>query len=283
MTHLRVLNLGAGVQSTSIYLMMIDGLLPKADMAIFADCGDEPKAVYEHLAFLQTLPGTPIEIVSAGNLGDNLSSGVNSTGQRFVSIPSFMSNEDDGNNTGIGRRQCTSEYKIHPIESRIRVLAGGEKGKRLPKDVTVTQIFGLSFDKPKRVARVRGLYEGRKNWLAEFPLFDEFMTRADCESYLEQRLPGRKVPRSACVFCPYRSDEEWLYLKTTDPEGFARAVQVDYAIRNPASASTRGLNAKQYLHRSCQPLDLVQLNPKPPSKQTLMNWSNFDCEGMCGN
>ena len=32
-----ILNLGAGVQSTALYLMSIDGEVPKFDYAIFAD------------------------------------------------------------------------------------------------------------------------------------------------------------------------------------------------------------------------------------------------------
>lgn len=280
---MRVLNLGAGVQSTTIYLMMIDGILPTCDYAIFADTGDEPKAVYEHVAFLESLNGPKIIRVTAGNLGDNLVNGINSTGQRFVSIPAFLSENDDGRNTGIGRRQCTKEFKVNPIESEIRKLCLSVPGRPLPKGVTVTQIFGLSFDEPGRVARVRGIYEGRKQWQCEFPLFDEFMTRGDCGSWLKKRLPGYDVPRSACVFCPYRSDAEWSDLKENDPASWDRAVEIDHAIRDATSACQRGLNSKQYLHRSCVSLDLVQLNPKPIDKQSKFGWSTMPCEGFCGN
>lgn len=41
----RVLNLGAGTQSSVIYLMMCRGELPPADVAIFADTQWEPKEV----------------------------------------------------------------------------------------------------------------------------------------------------------------------------------------------------------------------------------------------
>ena len=52
---LRVLSLGAGVQSTAVLLMMIEGQLPKADAVIFADTGWEPIAVYDHLKKLELL------------------------------------------------------------------------------------------------------------------------------------------------------------------------------------------------------------------------------------
>ena len=54
---LRVLNLGAGVQSTTLYLWALDGLI-HFDKAIFADTGDEPESVYAHLEFLRGLNGT---------------------------------------------------------------------------------------------------------------------------------------------------------------------------------------------------------------------------------
>jgi hypothetical protein len=47
---MRLLSLGAGVQSTTLLLMSVYGDLPKLDAAIFADTGWEPKRVYEHLA-----------------------------------------------------------------------------------------------------------------------------------------------------------------------------------------------------------------------------------------
>jgi hypothetical protein len=40
--------------------------------------------------------------------------------------------------------------------------------------------------------------------------------------------------------------------------------------------------AKQYLHRCCEPLELVELNAKPVDRQKKMNFSDMDCEGMCG-
>ena len=278
---MRVLNLGAGIQSSTIYLMMLDGEIPPCDVAIFADTQDEPADVYEHLSFLESLGGPEIVRVTAGSLGDNLAKGVNTTGQRHVSIPTFLSKNDDGTNDGIGRRQCTKEYKIVPIEREIRRRIGCV-GRPVPKGVVVTQVFGLSFDEPGRVARVRGLFETRRGWVAEFPLFDEFITRADCQAYLAKRIPERRVPRSACVFCPYRSDAEWVELKARDETSWNRAVEIDRKVREETSACCAGMRAKQYLHRSCVPLDQVVFNPKPVDKQKKLDWSGMDCEGMCG-
>lgn len=280
---IRVLNLGAGVQSTALFLMLVDGELEPVDVAFFADTGDEPRAVYEHLELLKTLGGPEVITVSQGNLGDNLVAGVNSTGQRFVAIPSYLSRDNNGEKTGLGRRQCTQEYKIKPIDQGIRRFLGLSKGERMQKATRITQVFGLSFDEPKRVARVRGAFEIRNEcWSCEFPLFEDRMTREDCVSYLQKRLPDYKVPRSACVFCPFKRDSEWIELRDNDPDGWNRAVEIDKAIRMETSVCTRGMSSSQFLHSSCVPLELVQLRPDPPDLQKRFSWSTMDCEGMCG-
>jgi 3'-phosphoadenosine 5'-phosphosulfate sulfotransferase (PAPS reductase)/FAD synthetase len=278
---LRVLNLGAGVQSTAIYLMIMDGDLPPVDFAVFADVGDEPAAVYAHVEFLKSLNGPEIHTVTRGCLGDNLINGVNADGQRHISIPTHLA--IDGVPTSMGRRQCTSEYKILPIERFLREQAGLEKGQRLTKGQTITQVFGLSWDEPRRVERVKANFHGRAGWQPEFPLFDDMMTREDCVRYLEKRLPEYTVARSACVFCPYKRDSEWISLRDTDPIGWQRAIEIDRAIRQETSVCTKGMNATQYLHKSCVPLEFVELKAEPPDRQAKFQWSQMDCEGMCGN
>ena len=49
---LRVLALGAGVQSSYLLLASCAGELPRLDCAIFADTMNEPDAVYTHLDWL---------------------------------------------------------------------------------------------------------------------------------------------------------------------------------------------------------------------------------------
>ena len=51
--RVRVLSLGAGVQSSTLALMIEHGEVPMVDCAIFADTGDEPKEVYKWLDFLK--------------------------------------------------------------------------------------------------------------------------------------------------------------------------------------------------------------------------------------
>jgi len=75
---MKVLNLGAGVQSTALYLLSMEGSepeVPKFDYAIFADTQEEPESVYRHVEWLQSLGGPPIHVVTAGRLGDALEGG----------------------------------------------------------------------------------------------------------------------------------------------------------------------------------------------------------------
>src|SRR5512142_213642 len=72
MQPLRIISLGAGVQSTALLLLALHGEVA-ADAAIFADTGWEPAAVYAHLERLRALAaarGFPIHVVRNGDIRD---------------------------------------------------------------------------------------------------------------------------------------------------------------------------------------------------------------------
>lgn len=278
---MRILNLGAGVQSTTIALMAKTGEIETFDYAIFADTQAEPKSVYRHLDWLISEIPFPVLIRTRGNLFDNLINGVNADGQRYCSIPAFTG--EPGQNMGITRRQCTSEYKIKVVEKTIRrELLRLEPGQRIPKDANIVQSFGLSYDEPGRVARVKANH-AQKGWSVEFPLFDMEMTRADCVKWLEDYGVPHETPRSACTFCPYRSNAEWKRLKETDPESFAQAVEADRVIRDKRLRCNQGMRDFMWLHRSCKPLEEIDFdaNPRDLPGQRLFGFE-AECEGMCG-
>jgi len=293
------------VQSTALYLLEMEGKIASTEAWIFADTGDEPKAVYAHLAWLESLNGPRIIRASNGvGLGDQLSRGMNATGHRFVSIPAFTPEFDHlhregriaaGCEYGQMKRQCTAEYKINVIERVIRrEIVGLKHRQRFPKDTHVQQIFGLSDDEGKRIRRVKANYVKHRWASPSFPLMEMGWTRASCMEFLKDRVP-HETPRSACVFCPYRSAVEWERLKTTDPEGWARAVEVDNALRVEGNVVNRGLNQKLYVHRHCIPLDMVDIvaeaakeRAKPRPVDMFAASDGFEtcggCSaGFCGN
>ena len=123
---MKILSLGAGVQSSTIFLMGCYGELQERlgetfETAIFADTGWEPKAVYKWFKFLKQEGqkyGVEILIVNQGDLkADTLKSHMRATpkknGMRPASLP-FFTVDVDGKK-GMVKRQCTYDYKIKPI------------------------------------------------------------------------------------------------------------------------------------------------------------------------
>jgi 3'-phosphoadenosine 5'-phosphosulfate sulfotransferase (PAPS reductase)/FAD synthetase len=267
-----ILNLGAGVQSTAVYLLMSQGVIPAAEVAVFADVQEEPQAVYMHLEWLRSQAGPPIVTVTSGKLGDDLIDGTNSTGQRFASIPAFTAGG------GMVRRQCSSEYKIKPIERYIRRdVLGLKPRQRVPRDVDITQVFGISFDERSRASRIFERYNfNEKQWKCSFPLVDMRWSRGDCERFLREHVP-HETPRSACVFCPFHTDAEWLRLRDGDAAGWQRAVEIDNALRGNARAN-EGMDHQMYLHAARKPLEEITFSGEG---QTEISFDN-ECEGVCG-
>jgi len=259
---LTVLSLGAGVQSTTMALMAARGDLPPVDCAIFADTGWEPQKVYAHLDWLERNLPFPVHRVSVGDLRANAMSRSNTTGGRFSVIPWYVlhANGDEG----IGRRQCTKEYKITPILRKVRELLGG----KTPKG-GATMLIGISMDEAVRMKPSRVQYI-----VNQWPLIDKRMNRRDCLKWLADRHYPTP-PKSACIGCPYTSDNRWRELRDTSPAEWADAVEVDRAIRNQPK-----MRAQQFMHSSRVPLDQVDLRTDAEIGQPDL--FNNECEGMCG-
>lgn len=86
-----MLSLGAGVQSSTLLLMALQGGLP--DCAIFADTGWEPQAVYDHLDRLEAnarADGLPVHRVSAGNFRRHLLDAIAGSRRRVTDPPLFV-------------------------------------------------------------------------------------------------------------------------------------------------------------------------------------------------
>lgn len=279
-----VVNLGAGVQSTVLYLLSREGRIP-CDVAIFADTGEEPQAVYRHLGWLLTLESPPILIRSAGCLGDDLQHGRNSTGHRFASIPAFTASDHRTRppgpvRPGRVRRQCTSEYKIEVIERTIRRdLLGLKPRQRIPRGTIVYQYFGITMDEAGRAARGRRRFEKMAWARPVYPFLDMGWTRNDCLNWLKGRVP-HPVPRSACVFCPFHTNREWLDLKRNDPAGWSRAVAIDEALRRDGNVVNRSMDQKLYLHRRCLPLSEIDFETMATEMVNPM--AVGECQGVCG-
>jgi hypothetical protein len=251
---LRVLSLGAGVQSTTLALMAAHGEVgPMPDCAIFADTGWEPKAVYDHLQWLMSpnvLP-FPVHIVSAGNIREDLIARGSARAQRFITIPAFLLT---GSKEGMGRRQCTSHYKVEPIRKKVRELLGVGPRSHVPAGAAEMWI-GISLDEVIRATPSKIKFQVHR-----FPLLEQRMPRRDCLAWLE-RNSYPLAPKSSCIGCPFHSDAAWRAIKDNAPDEWAEAVEVDSAIRKPIDRSgVPVLPAEQFLHPQRVPLDQVDLS-----------------------
>lgn len=271
MTALRIISLGAGVQSTTMALMAAHGELgPMPDCAIFADTGWEPRSVYDHLAWLMSgnvLP-FPVRIVREGNLFADAIAGQSERSGRFAAVPWFVLSPKG--KPGMGRRQCTSHYKIEPIRREVRRLLGVGPRGRIPAG-SVEKWIGISLDEIIRATPSKVGFEVNRH-----PLLEKAMTRRDCVAWLD-RNGYPTPPKSACIGCPFHDNATWRDLKLNRPDEWAQAIEVDKAIRHQI---WRDFGGQQFMHAQRVPLDEVDLSTAEDRGQ--LNLFNHECEGMCG-
>ena len=277
--NLQVLSLGAGVQSSVLALMADQGYegLTKPDFAIFADTGWEPKAVYEHLDWLEQQLSYPVIWVSNGNIRDDILRGVNPEGRKFIDIPVFVV-KDDGKHY-VGTRQCTNQYKLKPIHRYLREYLGLENGLKAPKDQQVSMWLGLSVDEASRIK------PSKQEWITMvYPLIEDEdgttkrnISRAQLYRWFKERYPDRDLPKSACIGCPYHTDQRWANMKANDPESFQDAVNVEWAMQN-VPQSRGALTGTAYLHKARVPLNDVEFNVEGQQEDGM----HEECEGLCG-
>jgi len=271
---LRVISLGAGVQSTAMYWMANEAkILPRPNFAIFADTQQEPKWVYENLQRMIDHGSIPIRVVTKGDIGEAIQNAFDpEKKKRFASIPFWM---DKGGKAVPGRRQCTNEYKIRPIQEEIRSILRLKPNERAHPRYRVESWIGISTDEATRIK------PSKRPWITHrWPLAEMGMSRADCLRWLlEARHP---IPgRSACVMCPYRNASEYAMWRKERPEEFQRAVQFDRLLRS--NGTGRGMKREQFVSNLLVPLE--ELPPAEILQETQLSFINQfenDCEGMCG-
>lgn len=276
MVDLRILSLGAGVQSTTLALMIEHGELPMVDCAIFSDTMSEPKKVYEHLDWLEKQLSYPIYRVQWRNLKEDVISASKGEYKTFAA-PFFSLNEKTGKR-GMLMRQCTVDYKIKPVTQKIRQLLGYSKGQKVKKNTKVDLVMGISYDELQRM-KINTL----KYIENQYPLVEKKIRRHKCIEWMENNNYP-KPPRSACTFCPYHSNQEWRKIKENKEE-WAEVIKLDQSIRKQEQFKknkdgSNFFDSKLYLHRDCKPIDEVDLRDKD---EKTGQYSLLDeCEGMCG-
>lgn len=247
---------GGGTQSAAIAVLIAQGRLPKPEVSVIADTGREGSKTWtylmDHIQPLMDTVGVKIEIAPHslatvdlyGKNGDLLIPAFTASGK----LPTF----------------CSTEWKARVVSRYLRSLGYGSK---LP----VRTWIGFSLDEIHRVKEMKGWQE---YW---WPLLFDVqpaLTREDCRRLvLSAGLP--EPPKSSCMICPHRKNEQWADLKENAPADWAAAVALDRAIRERDQAG--GV----FLHHSRVPLEQADLTVPPEPEHPLFGRGE-GCETSAG-
>ena len=295
-----ILHNGGGTQSGTLIEMIHDGLIERPDAVIQADTGDEPVYIYKQWARdkkLMQAVGIPYIVVRNGNMAEDLYGN-----ERFAALPVFTVNKNGHNRrgkkqplkgnqitafdveefskpvpnsiSGFGvttqfnhkgklQRQCTSEYKIVPIERELRTmllemrLANEYKNGAIhvKKGVLIESWFGYTVEEIERVNQ-----SGNHWQYIRYPLIEMRMTKADCVAWLAD---NDKPPRlgSFCKKCPLIGNSQMRELRDNDPKGYEEGrLQFDDDLRNGNLRIAATARADIYLHSSLIPMRDVNID-----------------------
>ena len=258
------LSFGAGVQSTAMMILAHLGEIKGVEAGIFADTGDEPESVYKHLKTFKSKCSIPI-IVDKSNYGSLTEFTRN---KKYVPAPVFAVVEGKRKpKLAMGRRQCTSMFKVQVVEKAIRKHLG-LVGKHLKED-QVKVGLGISSDEGFRVKK------SQTRWIRNvYPLLNLGLSRKDCEK-INQDFLGYKPIRSACVYCPYKSPKEFLKMKKSNIKDWNKAVEFDEMIRD------LGKGQKNYVLRNRTPLKDLEKGDEKDQGDLFHYHASCD-EGGCG-
>jgi hypothetical protein len=262
---IHIISLGAGVQSSTMALMAAHGeITPMPKCAIFADTQDEPQSVYTWLDWLEKQLPFPVHRVTAGRLSEKATRSYFSDRNQKQTVSGIPAFGDKG--LAIFPRQCTSDFKVIPIDREITKQMREVEAKRTIKWI------GISLDEIHRMKPShRNTVEHR------WPLIEGLIRRHDCLRWMKAKgYP--EPPRSACIFCPYHSDNEWRRIKRETPLEFKAVVSFEQDLQR-AYANVPAIKSKPYLHRSCVPIDQVDFSTDEDHGQQVM-FGN-ECEGLC--
>lgn len=228
----QVWSCGGGVQSAAIAALIIQGRLPKPDLAVIVDTNREKTSTWEYLdAVLNP------ELAKVGVFVERVDSSqfrtcdVWSINDETLLLPVYTN--QSGSDSKLPA-YCSAEWKREVVSRWLRSL-GVE---------TACNWLGISRDEMSRIRAQR------TKWLElRYPLiFDVPMRRQDCIGLISE-MGWPEAPRTSCWMCPNMRDREWRTMKENYPEDFANAVALERQVRER--------DPHAYFHGSMVPLDQV--------------------------
>jgi len=192
-----ILSLGAGVNSTALLCLAVQGDIPVSEV-IFADTGGESIETQLYLANI-------IEPFCAGN--DLTFTVVKREGP---SLYEYCLQKKIVPSRQFG--WCRDKWKIQPIKKYLKQNYNG---------LYVHTFIGFCKGEEKRAKHYQGY--GTEY---SFPLLKAGITRDGCKALIRSNgLP--LPPKSGCIFCPYQPLESWIKLYRDDPQKFQEAEKLE--------------------------------------------------------
>jgi len=191
---LRILNYGAGVNSTALLVLVAQGKL-EADLAIFADTGAEHPETYQYIEEvakpLCEKIGLPfVTVRNKETLYERF--------WRLKTIPLRRF------------RSCTAQHKIRPI---------GRYLKEHYPNTDIVRIIGIDYGEKRRIKQ----YPNEKR---EDPLAKLKMSRRACKELIKNF--GLPIPiKSGCYLCPFQNLKAWKALYRKHPDLYLKAEELE--------------------------------------------------------
>ena len=252
-----VISLGAGKQSSYMLLNAVKNEYEyKPDFAIFSDTGCEPDYVYSYFEWLKDYVkekyNFDIIVVSEGNLMQDTINYINKEKYRVASLPLRLEN------SGLIMRQCTYDYKIKPLRKYLQQVRNREK---------IRLWIGISLDEIQRIK------DSDVGYIEHY--YPLIKYKIGIDSIIEwYRKTGMTEPmKSACLICPFHSDNYWKRFKKIFPKEFKIACDFDDKIRDYPN-----LRNKAYLSKHLKPLKDIDFRYENSLFPELIE----ECDGLCG-
>lgn len=226
---------GGGMQSTAILALIVQGQLPRPDIAIMADTGREKTATWDyvngvHRPALASV-GLDLTVVPHDAARFDLYSG------ELLLIPAYGRRSG---RVGKGKAFCSGFWKRDVQRAHLKGMGHSR----------YEQWLGISIDESDRAvpSKPRAWVQNR------YPLINLGLSRDDCHTIVRD-MGWPSAPKSSCWMCPNIGTNEWRHMQRHHPEDFARAVELDAQIT---------AQSDMYLHRSLTPLGHLDLQAQLP-------------------
>lgn len=235
-TRTQIWSSGGGVQSSAIAALIVQGRLPKPDLAVISDTERELQTTWKYMDTV-TAPALSSVGVTLHRVLKSKYATVDLYGGKdgdTLLIPAFTTQEGD-----IGKLDgfCSNEWKRRVVQR----WANAEHGVE-----AATMWYGISTEE-----QGRAYYPGGK-WQHRYPLIDLNRSRADCYDIVKA-MGWPEPPRSSCWMCPNHREDEWLWQEKEAPADHRKAIVFDREIRKR--------DPHVYLHQSGEPLADARFDP----------------------